>query len=100
MLKHIDDPNGVLHHWNKIPAPKDVIEYYNLSPEATFRDVIMSIRADQACHRETNHFFADINDDFDIVEEKTIVFNESPMTKDGKEQKEIKQNERKAETAL
>lgn len=46
MLKHIDDPNGVLHHWNKIPAPKDVIEYYNLAPESTFRDVIMSIRAD------------------------------------------------------
>ena len=46
MLKHIDDPKGVLHHWNKIPAPKDVIEYYNLAPEATFRDVIMSIRAD------------------------------------------------------
>lgn len=46
MLKHIEDPDGVLHHWNKIPAPKDVIEYYNLSPEATYRDVIMSIRAD------------------------------------------------------
>lgn len=46
MLSHIDEPNGVLHHWNNIPAPKDAIEYYHLEPEATYRDVIMSIRAD------------------------------------------------------
>lgn len=76
MLEHIDQPNGVLNHWNKIPAPKDVIEYYHLDKNATFRDVVMSIRADEACHRETNHFFAEINDDFDIAEEKTIVYNE------------------------
>ena len=46
MLKDIDEPNGVLHHWNKMPAPKDAIEYYHLNPAATYRDVIASIRAD------------------------------------------------------
>ena len=51
MLKDIDETNGVLHHWNKMPAPKDAIEYYHLNPEATYRDVIASIRADEACHR-------------------------------------------------
>ena len=86
MLKHIDEPNGVLHHWNKMSAPKDVIEYYNLLPEATYREVVMSIRADEACHRETNHCFAEIEDDFDIAEKKTIVYNESPL-KDAKEHK-------------
>ena len=65
---------------------KDVIEYYNLLPEATYREVVMSIRADEACHRETNHFFAEIEDDFDIAEEKTIAYNESPL-KDAKEHK-------------
>ncbi len=79
MLKQIDDPAGVLHHWKRVPAPKDVIEYYNLAPDASYREVVMSIRADEACHRETNHFFAGINEDFDIAEEKTIVYNESPL---------------------
>jgi hypothetical protein len=87
MVKQIDSPTGVLNHWKKVPAPKDVIEYYNLSPEATYREVIMSIRADEACHRETNHFFAEISDDFDIGEEKTIVYNESPLKE--KERKNV-----------
>ncbi len=47
----------------------------------------MSIRADEACHRETNHFFADIDADFDIAEEKTIVYNESPV--DANEAKKV-----------
>ena len=51
MLQHIDKEDGVLHHWNKIPAPKDAIDYYHLKENATFRDVISSIRADEACHR-------------------------------------------------
>ena len=88
MLKQIDSPTGVLHHWKKVPAPKNVIEYYNLPPEATYREVIISIRADEACHRETNHFFAEISDDFDIAEEKTIVYNESPLKE--KETKNVK----------
>jgi hypothetical protein len=32
-----------------------------MPPDATFRDMILAIRADEACHRETNHHFADIN---------------------------------------
>lgn len=87
MLKDIDEPNGVLHHWNKMAAPKDAIEYYHLSPEATYRDVIASVRADEACHRETNHFFATIDPNFDIAEEKTTVYNESPLKEGEKKEK-------------
>lgn len=68
MLKHIEDKDGVLHHWNNLPAPKDAISYYHLESTATYKDVIMSIRADEACHRETNHFFAEISPDFVISE--------------------------------
>lgn len=64
MLKQIKEPNGILHHWNKMPAPRDVIDYYQLAPDASFKEVIMSIRADEASHREANHFFAEIDDDF------------------------------------
>jgi hypothetical protein len=42
-------------------APYQAIEYYDMPPDATFRDMILAIRADEACHRETNHHFADID---------------------------------------
>lgn len=51
MLKDIDRENGPLYHWNKQPAPKEAIEYYHLPQTATFRDVVLCIRADEACHR-------------------------------------------------
>ncbi len=76
MLNDIENKNGILRHWNKIPAPKDVVDYYHLKKDATFKDVIMSIRADEACHRETNHFFAEISPDFVIKEENVTIYNE------------------------
>lgn len=44
-------PNG--------PAPSVAIEYYNLHPEATIRDVVLAVRADEALHRDANHHFSD-----------------------------------------
>lgn len=41
------------------PAPKSAIEYWNLSSDATLRDVVIAVRADEARHRDTNHSFAD-----------------------------------------
>lgn len=36
----------------------DHLEYYNLEPEATVRDVVMAVRADEAVHRDANHFLS------------------------------------------
>ena len=48
-------------------APTDAIEYYGLNPEtATMRDVMLSVRADEAVHRSVNHHFSDIPDYYDI----------------------------------
>ncbi|MCR9177807.1 MAG: alternative oxidase [Alphaproteobacteria bacterium] len=41
------------------PAPAIAIEYWNLSPSATLRDVVVAVRADEAGHRDRNHEFAD-----------------------------------------
>ena len=41
-------------------APKEAIEYYNLPEDAMMADLILAIRADEACHREVNHHFADM----------------------------------------
>ncbi len=42
-----------------IAAPAIAIEYWNLEKTATLRDVIIAVRADEAGHRDRNHYFAD-----------------------------------------
>jgi ubiquinol oxidase len=42
-----------------ISAPSIAIEYYELSPDATLRDVVIQVREDEAGHRDVNHGFAD-----------------------------------------
>ena len=41
-------------------APEEANDYYNLPEGAKMRDLILSIRADEACHREVNHHCGDI----------------------------------------
>lgn len=41
-----------------VPAPQIAINYWNLPNDATLRDVIISVRADEAGHRDVNHGFA------------------------------------------
>ncbi len=40
-------------------APKRAIDYWGLRPDATLRDVVIAVRADEAGHRDVNHGFAD-----------------------------------------
>jgi hypothetical protein len=52
-------------------APAEAIEYYTLDPQtATMRDVIVSIRADEAVHRSVNHHFSDVPQYYEIKNEK------------------------------
>ena len=52
-LEEIDAGN----HEN-VPAPQIAIDYWNLPPDARLRDVVLSIRDDEAGHRNVNHEFA------------------------------------------
>ncbi len=40
------------------PAPEIAIKYWNLSPEASLRDVVLAVRADECMHRDYNHTLA------------------------------------------
>ena len=42
-----------------IPAPQVAIDYWSLSKDATLRDVVIAVRADEAGHRDRNHEMAD-----------------------------------------
>ena len=75
MLEAIDSPQGCLYHWNSIPATPEAIDYYTLPEDATLRDVISCIRADEAVHRETNHFLASIDQNEELEEEELEVIN-------------------------
>ena len=87
LLKSLDE--GRLPHWAKMAAPADAIEYYNLSEDATMRDLILSVRADEQCHREVNHHFADVPSwepvehiTVNITTEKTFDFAQIDKKKD------------------
>ena len=41
------------------PAPQIAIDYWNLGLNASLRDVVIAVRADEAGHRDKNHDFAD-----------------------------------------
>ena len=42
-----------------IPAPKIARDYYNLPDDATLRDVVIAVRADEQGHADVNHGMAD-----------------------------------------
>lgn len=41
-----------------VPAPEIAKRYWNLPADATLRDVVLVVRADEAHHRDVNHAFA------------------------------------------
>lgn len=55
-LKDID--NGAIEN---VSAPAIAIDYWRLPKDATLKDVITVIRADEAHHRDVNHFASDIH---------------------------------------
>ncbi len=55
-------------------------DYYNLAPDAKFRDMILAIRADESIHREMNHYFCEL-DPNDKVEHFEISLLEREIEK-------------------
>lgn len=55
-LKELDKGNI-----ENVKAPAIAIDYWRLPPDSTLRDVVMVVRADEAHHRDVNHFASDIH---------------------------------------
>lgn len=55
-LKELDNGNI-----DNVPAPAIAVDYWRLPKDATLRDVVMVVRADEAHHRDVNHFASDIH---------------------------------------
>ncbi|KAK4364773.1 hypothetical protein RND71_016131 [Anisodus tanguticus] len=54
-LKELDKGNI-----ENVPAPAIAIDYWRLPKDSTLRDVVLVVRADEAHHRDVNHFASDI----------------------------------------
>jgi ubiquinol oxidase len=52
-LKEIDEGRS-----RNVPAPEIAKSYWALPAQATLRDVVLVVRADEAHHRDVNHGFA------------------------------------------
>eukprot|EP00499_Haloplacidia_sp_CaronLabIsolate_P006134 CAMPEP_0196780868 /NCGR_PEP_ID=MMETSP1104-20130614/8694_1 /TAXON_ID=33652 /ORGANISM="Cafeteria sp., Strain Caron Lab Isolate" /LENGTH=301 /DNA_ID=CAMNT_0042151083 /DNA_START=53 /DNA_END=958 /DNA_ORIENTATION=- len=53
-----DIDNDRLPAWKNMDAPKIGKKYWMLADDAKMRDLILAVRADEACHRYVNHTFA------------------------------------------
>jgi len=49
--------------WKGTPAPEIAVDYWKLAPGASMRDVILAVRADEACHCSVNHTFSVLKED-------------------------------------
>jgi len=52
---HDIDGDGPASEWARTPAPMLAVKYWRLHDEATVRDVIIAVRADEASHSHVNH---------------------------------------------
>ena len=52
-LKELDEGRSP-----NVPAPAIAIHYWKMAPDATLRDVILIVRADEAHHRDINHGYS------------------------------------------
>jgi len=74
---------GRLPMWETTKCPDEGKDYYCFGENATMRDLLLSVRADEACHRSVNHHFSDIPS-FYKVESDVIHFEN-----ENKKQQEI-----------
>ena len=57
-LSDIDTGGTDARQWAKERAPKLAIEYWKMDEDATVRDVLLAVRADEASHAHVNHTFS------------------------------------------
>jgi len=52
---------GKLKEWETLPAPEIAKSYWKMGDNATMRDLLYYVRADEAKHREVNHTLANLH---------------------------------------
>jgi len=64
LVKACETPGTHLHRdWSHLKAPVIAKNYWNLSDDATWVDVLRNLFADETNHRDVNHTFASMKND-------------------------------------
>lgn len=74
LLKQLDE--GKLEKWTHARANNVAIQYYGLDHHASVRDMFLSVRADEAIHRDVNHRFAELPSYADFNDEMVSLFED------------------------
>lgn len=56
---------GLYPEWSQVAAPDIARQYWNMGPNATLKDLLYYVRADEAKHREVNHTFGNLHQNAD-----------------------------------
>ena len=86
LIDQID--KGNLPIWGRMKAEEEAREYYQLPDDASFRDMVVHVRADEACHRDLNHHFADIPF-YQDVDSHTVTIIENEHAKEEEPQQKL-----------
>lgn len=60
-----DLEQGRLPEFAETPAPDIALQYWNMKPGSTVKDLIYYVRADESKHREVNHTLGNLNQNID-----------------------------------
>jgi len=75
----VEDINhGCLQEWGKGKATSEACQYWDLPEDATWREVVLAVRADETIHRDFNHYLADLNPRDPVPHQHIVV--KSPFT--------------------
>lgn len=75
-----DIDHGTMKEWGSSLCTLEARQYWQLGEGATWRDVVLAIRADEAVHRDFNHYLADNRKTDMKINHKTVVVK-SPYNK-------------------
>ncbi len=79
MLKDYDEGN--LPRWERMRPSKEACQYWELPEDATLRDLIVAIRADEVNHREYNHYFANLDKNDPMFFQESVLMSEKQKEK-------------------
>ena len=77
MIKDFDE--GKLPRWVNRKPSNEAIRYWELPQEATMRDLLLAIRADEVNHREYNHYFANLDKNDPMFHYPSVKMNETKV---------------------
>lgn len=76
MLERIATDGSELAHWRTTKAKPECAAYYQLPEDATLKDIVACIRADEICHGIINHHLASADPHIELPEDEVKVIND------------------------